>query len=50
MLPEQLFAPFLVMIAMAIMHPTKQMSRTSPKKEKTVTPAKQHVRQMAKMV
>lgn len=48
--PLQAFLPPLARIAMATKQPQKQMSRTTPRKEKNVMPPRKHVRITAKAV
>ena len=48
-LPQE-FLPALARMAMAIKAPQKQMSRTTPRKEKNVMPPRKHVRITAKAV
>ena len=48
--PLQAFLPPLARIAMATKAPQKQMSRTTPRKEKKVMPPRKHVRTTAKAV
>ena len=48
--PPQAFLPALASMAMATKQPQKQMSRTTPRKEKNVMPPRKHVRITAKAV